>query len=144
MEALSDVLRAAKLNGGIFFQAEFPAPWSVAVNLTAQFCAPLLGPTAHLIPYQYVVEGELHAVVEGGEPKRLRSGELVLFPRNHGHLLGSDPGLPPVMAADIIVSSFGGELASIHHGGGGMPTKMICGFLGCDSVQGNPVVATLP
>jgi AraC-like DNA-binding protein len=144
MDALSDVLRAAQLNGGVFLQAEFTAPWCVSVNVTTQFWAPFLGPTAHLIPYHYVLEGDLQVVVEGGKPQRLGSGELVLFPRNDGHVLGSNPALPPVMASDVIVPSPRGELATIHHGGGGAPTRMICGFLGCESVQGNPVVATLP
>ncbi|HEU5096206.1 MAG TPA: AraC family transcriptional regulator [Reyranella sp.] len=144
MDALSDVLRATQLSGGVFLQAEFTAPWCVTVNVTTEFCAPFLGPATHLIPYHYVVEGELHTVVEGGSRRRLGSGELVLFPRNDGHVLGSDPSLPPVRAADIIVPSSRGELASIHHGGGGTATRMICGFLGCDSVQGNPLVETLP
>ena len=30
MDALSDVLRAAQLSGGVFLQAEFTAPWCVA------------------------------------------------------------------------------------------------------------------
>jgi AraC-like DNA-binding protein len=144
MDPLSDVLRAAQLTGGVFLQAEFSAPWCVAINVTTEFCAPFLGPTAHLIPYHYVVEGELHTVVEGGEPHRIGSGELILFPGNKGHLLGSDLALPPVRAADIIVPSCRGELASIHHGGGGRPTTMICGFLGCDTAQSNSVLATLP
>jgi AraC-like DNA-binding protein len=144
MDALSDVLRAADLNGGVFLQAEFTAPWCVAARLTPQFCAPFLGPTAHLIPYHYVLEGQLHASVEGGQPQQLRSGELVLFPRNDAHLLGSDLGLPAVEATEIIVPSQGGGLHSIRHGGGGAATKMVCGYLGCDSMDGNPVVATLP
>jgi AraC-like DNA-binding protein len=144
MDALSDVLRAAQLTGGVFLQAEFTAPWCVAVQVTTQFCAPFLGPTAHLIPYHYVAEGNLQVVVDDRAPQRVGTGELILFPRNDGHLLGTDPSLPPVMASDIIVPSPRGDLASIHHGGGGTPTRMICGFLGCDSVQGNPIVATLP
>lgn len=103
-----------------------------------------LGPAAHLIPYHYVVEGDLQVIVDGRAPQRVGSGELILFPRNDGHVLGSNPTLPPISAAEIIVPSPRGDLASIHHGGGGTPTRMICGFLGCDSVQGNPVVATLP
>jgi hypothetical protein len=46
MDALSDVLRAAHLNGGVFLQAEFTAPWCMAARVTPQFCAPFLGPTA--------------------------------------------------------------------------------------------------
>src|SRR5215469_2478100 len=124
MDALSDVLRAAQLSGGVFLQAEFTAPWCVAVQVTSQFCAPFLGPTAHLIPYHYVVDGELLSVVEGAEPQRVGSGELILFPRNDGHVLGSDPSLPPTMAADIIMPPSLGGLASIHHGGGGPATRM--------------------
>ena len=60
MDALSDMLRAAHLNGGVFLHAEFTAPWCMAAAMAPQFCAPFLGPTAHLIPYHYVVEGEIH------------------------------------------------------------------------------------
>ena len=66
MDALSDVLRAAHLNGGVFLQAEFTAPWCMAARVTPQFCAPFLrANTAHLILYHYVVEGELHASGRG-------------------------------------------------------------------------------
>jgi hypothetical protein len=90
-----------------------------------------------------VVEGELYAAAEGSQPQKHRSGELVLFTQNDGHLLGSDLRLPPVSARDVIVPSERGELHSIRHGGGA-PMRMICGYLGCERVQGNPVVATLP
>ena len=65
MDALSDVLRAAHLSGGVFLHAEFTAPWCIAVRVTSQLCAPFLGPTAHLVPYHYVIEGELHLALEG-------------------------------------------------------------------------------
>ena len=144
MDALSDVLRAARLSGGVFLQAEFTAPWCLIVGVTPELCAPYLGPTAHLIPYHYVVEGELHVAIGSGEAKRLRGGELVLFPHNDRHVMGSDLGLEPVPARDVIVPPEGGGLHSIRHGGGGAQTRMICGFLGCNLTYGNPVVATLP
>ena len=70
----------------------------------------LLGPASHLILYHYVVEGELHVRVEGEEAFVLRPGEVVLFPRNDLHLLGSDLDLPPVMASDIILPPQDGGL----------------------------------
>ena len=144
MDALSDVLRAAGLNGGVFLQAEFTAPWCIMVRATTALCAPFLGRAAHLIPYHYVVEGELHVAVEGAESEPLASGDVVLFPQNHGHLLASDPSLPPVFGRDVILPPEGSGLYSIRHGGGGASTRMICGYLGCDAAYGNPVVATLP
>ena len=71
MDALSDVLRVANLTGGVFLHAEFYAPWCLAARVGPEHCAPFLGPTPHLIPYHYVVEGELHIRVEGGDRESL-------------------------------------------------------------------------
>jgi AraC-like DNA-binding protein len=133
-----------QLTGGVFLQAEFGAPWCIAAQVAPEHCAPLLGPASHLILYHYVVEGELHVRLEGEEAFVLRPGEVVLFPRNDLHLLGSDLALPPVLGSDLIQPPTAGGLLAIHHGGNGARTRLVCGFLGCDSAVGNPVLATLP
>jgi AraC-like DNA-binding protein len=145
MDALSDVLRVANLTGGVFLHAEFLAPWCMAARVEPQHCAPLLGPASHLVPYHYVVEGEMRVRVEGGEAFALRAGDVILFPRNDLHLMGSDLDLPPVSARDIIQPPRDGGLSSIqHHGGDGARCRLVCGFLGYDGTQGNPVIRTLP
>jgi AraC-like DNA-binding protein len=146
MDALSDVLRVVRLTGGVFLHAEFFAPWCIAARVAPEHCTPALGPATHLILYHYVVEGELHIQVEGeaGEALVLGPGEVVLLPRNDLHLIGSDLSLPPVAGSDIIHPPKDGGLFSIHHGGGGGRTRLVCGFLGCDSAEGNPVISTLP
>lgn len=144
MDALSDVLRAAQLSGGVFLHAEFTAPWCIATRVTPKLCAPFLGPAAHLIPYHYVVEGELFIAVKGGQSQRLQGGEVVLFPQNDEHVMGSDLRLPPVPGADVMRLPERGGLYCIRHGGGGARTKMVCGYLGCETPYGNPVLATLP
>jgi len=144
MDALSDVLRAAHLSGGVFLHAEFTAPWCISVRVTSQLCAPFLGPTAHLVPYHYVIEGELHLALEDGTAQTLKSGEAVLFPQNSPHVMGSDLRLPPVFSRDVIRPPENGGLYTIAHGGGGAPTRLICGFLGSHVASGNPVLATLP
>jgi AraC-like DNA-binding protein len=144
MDALSDVLRVAHLSGGVFLHAQFTAPWCIAVHVTSQLCAPFLGPTAHLVPYHYVIEGELHVALEDGTVQTLKSGEAVLFPQNSPHVMGSDLRLPPVFAREVIRAPQDGGLYTIAHGGGGAPTRLICGFLGSDVGSSNPVIATLP
>jgi AraC-like DNA-binding protein len=146
MDALSDVLRVAHLTGGVFLNAEFFAPWCIASRVTPEYCAPVLGPVSHLILYHYVVEGELRIRVDGedGEGLVLRSGEVVLLPRNDLHLIGSDLTLSPVISSEIIQPSKDGGLFSIHHGGTGARTRMVCGFIGCARAEGNPVLSTLP
>ena len=146
MDALSDVLRVAHLTGGVFLHAEFFAPWCIAARVSPEHCTPILGPASHLIIYHYIVEGDLQIRVEGGDGENLvlRAGEVVLLPRNDLHLMGSDLSLPPVAGSDVIRPPKDGGLFTIHHGGVGGRTRMICGFLGCDSADGNPVLSTLP
>jgi len=146
MDALSDVLRVVHLTGGVFLHAEFFAPWCIAARVGPEHCAPVLGPASHLIIYHYVVEGELHIRVEGenGEGLVLGAGDVVLLPRNDLHLMGSDLRLQPVAGSDIIRPPKDGGLFSIHHGGAGERTRIVCGFLGCASAKGNPVLSTLP
>ncbi|HEY7296948.1 MAG TPA: AraC family transcriptional regulator [Xanthobacteraceae bacterium] len=145
MDALSDVLRAAHLTGGVFLRAEFFAPWCIASQLTPEHCAPVLGPASHLMIFHYVVEGELHIQVEGEEGELvIGTSEVVLLPRNDVHLMGSDLSLPAVPGNQVIRPPKDGGLYSIHHGGTGSCTRMVCGFLGSASAQGNPVISSLP
>src|SRR6202043_1185252 len=92
------------------------------------------------------VEGDFRIRIEGedGEDLTIGPGEVVLLPRNDLHLMGSDLSLPAVKGSDIIHPPKDGGLASIHHGGGGRRSRMICGFLGCASGEGNPVLSNLP
>jgi hypothetical protein len=58
--------------------------------------------------------------------------------------MGSDLSLPPTPGGDIINPPKDGGLFSIHHGGGGERTRMICGYLGCEGAKTNPVISILP
>src|SRR6516165_3463641 len=62
------------------------------IHVTPEYCGPVLGPASHLILYHYVVEGEFLLWVQDddGESLTLRSGDVVLLPRNDLHLMGTD------------------------------------------------------
>lgn len=145
MDALSDVLRVARLTGGVFLHAEFSAPWCIAAQMSPELCAPFLGPVPHLIPYHYVMEGELFCRVGGSNDQLLvKPGEVILLPHNDVHLMGSDIERNPVPASEVIQAPGDGGLFTIRHGGGGAPARLVCGFLGCDGAESNPVISTLP
>jgi AraC-like DNA-binding protein len=144
MDALSDVLRAAQLSGGVFLHAEFTAPWCMSARPSPAQCSPYLGAATHLILFHYVAEGTLDLAIDPAAPVRLRENEIALLPRNDMHLMGSNLSLPPVPAIDIIRAGENGGLRTIRHGRGGARTRVICGFLGCDSGPGSPVLAGLP
>jgi AraC-like DNA-binding protein len=144
MDALSDILRVARLSGGVFLNAEFSAPWCIAARMAPELCTPFLAAADHVIPYHYVVDGEIDVALPQQRPHRLRSGEVVLFPRNDFHMIGSDVRLPPVSAADVILDEGNRIVQAVRHGGGGDAAHMVCGYLGCDSALIMPLVSSLP
>jgi AraC-like DNA-binding protein len=144
MDALSDVLRVVRLKGGVFLHAEFTAPWCISSQIAREDCGSLLEAAEHLVLYHYVAEGRLTAQIPNGKPVEIGADEVVIFPHNHGHMLGSDVALPPVPARQIVRAPPEGGLWVIRHGGGGERTRIVCGFLGCDRLEGNPLAESLP
>ena len=105
MDLLSDVLRVARLTGGVFLRANFTAPWCIASQMAPEMCAPLLKPSKHLIQYHFIVEGSPDVCI-AGRPEttvKLQPNEVVILPHNDVHHLGSDLSLAVVNSADLAV-----------------------------------------
>jgi AraC-like DNA-binding protein len=107
-------------------------------------CGSLFALTEHLVLYHYVVEGRLMAQIGNGKPTEVEAGEVIIFPHNHAHLLGSDLDLPPVLSRQIVQQPPDGGLWVIRHGGGGKAARIVCGFLGSDRLEDKPLVGALP
>ena len=144
MDALSDVLRVMRLKGGVFLHGEFCDPWCITVKVQPQSCSPYLGETAHVIPYHFVLEGRLRVGMPDGQEFELAPGDSVMFPRNDPHLLGSDLSRPPEPSRDYVKQPMEGALYSMRVGNGSASSRIVCGFLGAEQVNGNPVIAALP
>ena len=69
--------------------------WCILSRIGPGDCGSLLEGAEHLVLYHYVVEGRLSAKIPGQKPIEITAGEVVIFPHNHEHLLGSSLDLPP-------------------------------------------------
>lgn len=143
MDALSDVLRAVRLTGGVFLEASFTAPWCVLSHITPDVIEHLMPPPAGIVAFHYVVDGQLQIQIDNEPAVLARAGEMVLLPHNDPHKLASDPRLPPVIAQSILDFQGPGRLFTVNHGGGGIGTRVVCGFLGSDA-QRHPLLESLP
>jgi AraC-like DNA-binding protein len=143
MDALSDVLRVVGLTGGVFMDARFTAPWCVTGTIGRDRCTPYMAPPAHVIGFHYLLDGECFTAVEGQEPCALKAGDMVIYPRNEDHRIGSDVRMPLTETSDLVQSPEGVGVSRIDHGGGGAECRLVCGFLGGDA-QLEPLIATLP
>jgi AraC-like DNA-binding protein len=143
MDAVSELLQATRLSGGVFLDAEFTAPWCVHSGVTAEACAQFGVRAAHVIGYHCVSEGRMILELDGHEPVEVENGEIVLLPHNEQHRLCSDVGLQAVNVESEVEPGNNGSVSRIHHGGGGVPTRMLCGFLATE-LQGDPILRLLP
>jgi AraC-like DNA-binding protein len=142
-DALSDLLRVVRLTGGVFLDAQFTAPWCVASQVGPEDWQPLMTEPARVAAFHYVSAGRLLLEVAGEPPVELRSGTVVMLPRNDPHTLASDKGLRPVSSEDLARAESDGGLARIQFGGGGEKTHIVCGFVGTEA-QCHPLLDALP
>jgi AraC-like DNA-binding protein len=145
LQALTELLRNLRLSGGVFLDAEFTEPWCITAQVGPEDCRPYMPPPAHIVGYHYVLQGDLWVTVAEGESLPARAGDLLLLPRNELHRLGSAPGLAPVHAAALIQPAADGGRgpATIRYGGGGVPARLMCGYLGAEDPR-DPLLANLP
>lgn len=143
MDPFSEVLRSVRLTGGVFLDSHFTAPWSVLAQLSAEDCRLALSHPTQMIAYHFIVDGNLYVGIDGEPPVEVRAGEIILLPRNDPHTLGSEPGLAPISARDLVQPAADGGLHRIVHGGGGKPAHVVCGFLAGEELH-NPLIASLP
>jgi AraC-like DNA-binding protein len=141
--SFATILRTLRVSGGIFLEARFSAPWCVAARVGPEDCAAYTPIPAHVLAFHYVSGGTMLAAIEGHAPIPVAAGEMVLFPRNDVHTLGTDLSLPPFDTEQLIRPGPDGELARIEHGGGGEAARLVCGFLGTDR-RHEPLLALLP
>jgi AraC-like DNA-binding protein len=142
-DALSDMLRVVRLFGGVFLHADFTEPWCLLSQVKPGDCGALLPNAEHVILYHYVVAGRMALKIADAPAVEVVAREAVILPHNDAHRMGSDLGLTAVDSHEIIQPAAGG-LAMIRHGGGGAQTRIICGYLGCRNLAGNPLLSALP
>src|SRR5215467_8980709 len=89
MDVLSEVLKVVKLEGAVYFNGEFSAPWNFRSPASHRL-APYLAPGAgHVIIYHLLIEGRGHAETQDGLRVSLGPGDIVVFPHGDPHVIGN-------------------------------------------------------
>jgi AraC-like DNA-binding protein len=145
VDPLSEILSGVKLNGALFFTADFSAPWGIESPHSSTL-VPLLAPgSSHLLIYHCVIDGCAMVEVEGNSPLRLEPGDIVVFPHGDPHRMTSSDGtLENRQTGEILDRIRTGGLVPLRSGGGGETTRFVCGFMACDPALGKPVLSGLP
>ncbi len=129
-DPVARVMETLRLGGAAFSLAELSAPWGVASgeHETGLFHA--------------VIAGSCWATIDGREPVYLSSGQVVLFPHGHHHVLLDDRD-SQVSPAWQRASNENG-LARLHIDGGGKETTLLCGTVHFGQSGLHPMLSALP
>lgn len=144
-DVLSDVLRAIRLTGAVYFDFNLSTPW-VAEAPPSDAIAPRVMPGAdRVIEFHLIASGSCWGQLVDERPIRLGEGDLIVFPQGDPHILSSAPGMRT--APDLSIFSRGtSPLPLAYELGGGGPdrTHIVCCFMGCDDRPFNPLLSSLP
>lgn len=146
VDVLSEVLRAVRLRGAVFYSVTASSPW-VAEAPPSRELAPHVMPGAeHVIEYHVVVSGSCWGGLIGEPALRLSAGDIVVFPQGDAHVMASSDGMRGPTDLSVHERAAVQRLpVSVDYGGTGRdPVQVVCGFLACDARPFNPLLAALP
>ena len=148
-DTLSEVLRAVRLKGAVFFDVEATEPWVAEALPAKSIASAILPDSEHVMEYHVVTSGSCWASVIGRdiEPIRLSAGDVVAFPQGDAHIMSSSPGMrgdPGPDAAALPADAAQLPVLMDLDGGGATGAHLVCGFLGWDTRPFNPLIDALP
>jgi AraC family transcriptional regulator, alkane utilization regulator len=146
MDALSDVLKSVRLEGAVYLNAEFTAPWCVSAGFGLGAARARLAGAEHVLYFHYLAEGGCKVRLASGEVRDAAAQDLVIFPQEEHHVMGSDLQLAPVAAGSLLPPNLARDtdVVQLRHGGGGEATRIVCGYLACDRTMCRLLFDPLP
>jgi AraC-like DNA-binding protein len=145
VDAFSQILSGVKLNGAVFFSAEFSAPWGFSTPPPSAIADEFVTSTEHLVLYHFVIDGGALVQLIDGPSVELTAGDVVIFPNAFQHHMTSGRGsVPPFPNYGISSKIKSRDLSPLRAGGGGATSRFVCGYMTCDPHLCRPVLAGLP
>ena len=127
-----DVIRRIRVRSGEYYRPEFRAPWGVSVSRNC--------PVFHVVKHgncQLEFPG-------GGDPILMSEGDCAIVVRGDAHVIRTAPSARIVNFFDLLKTHPGGAAGTIHFGGSGALTSMLCGGAAFETGLHNPLISILP
>ena len=148
MDVLSDVLRAVRLTGAVYFDIDAGSPWVGESPATAAIARRVMPEAEHVIAFHVIMSGSCWVALGNRQdpPLQIHAGDVVVFPGGDPNVLSSTPGArgTPDMAMYYRPIDASLPFTLLNGGDGTDRTRFVCGYLGCDARPFNPLLAALP
>lgn len=148
MDVLSDVLRAVRLTGAVYFDVRARAPWVAETPAVSSICQSVMPEFERVISFHIMLQGWCWAQIadESDPPVKLETGDAVIFIGGDAHFMTTQQGQRAQPDMNLYRRPVDRPLPFILNelGGDGEPARFVCGYLGCDARPFNPVIDALP
>jgi len=143
MDALSEVLKAVKLDSAFFFNAEFSAPWCFQSPNSGKLAPYINQSSGHVIVYHLLIEGRAYGRL-GDERLEILPGDVLIFPHGDSHNVESGACQSAVNGEGELRRIFSQGLKLSRMGGGGEAARFVCGYMVCERSLSQVFLAGLP
>ena len=144
MDVLSEVLKVVRLQGAMFYNGEFSAPWSFRSPASCNVAPFVAAGAEHVIIYHLLTDGRASARLEDGERLALEAGDVVIFPHGDPHIIENGRSINSVDLSQELARIFSQGLRLARSGGGGDVTKFVCGYMACEPRLSQVFLGGLP
>ena len=147
MDALSDVLRAVRLTGAIFFDVHASEPWVAETPPGASIVGQMFPGAEHLMSYHVMTRGPCWAsVIDGDRRSTSRPATSSSFRTATRTRCPARPACASRRTRRSTVRRATDSCRSRCRWATAETTRrsFVCGFLGCDAGPFNPLLAALP
>ena len=143
--SLDLALGRLRLDGAIFFRAEFSEGWSYESPAAADELAQQLRPGAkRLIIFHIVAAGSCWIALADGEPHLAGEGDVIVLPYGDPHRMGGEEPATCVPIFSLLEPPPWETLPVLRHGAGGRRTEVVCGYLHSEDPLFDPRLRALP
>jgi AraC-like DNA-binding protein len=147
MDMLSNVLGSVRFESARFFHTELGAPWRLCCERQPAAARAQTQGAAHWVGFHFIAEGRCKVKLRDSEETyEAGAGDVLLFPRDDGHVMGSDLHAMALDPERVLGpgGACGTAVSPARHGGGGAVTRVVFGYLACDRNMMRPFFETLP
>jgi AraC-like DNA-binding protein len=140
---LVTALERLRLDGAVFFRAEFTEPWSFTSPLR-EITSVLHPGATRMILFHVVAQGRCWVSLPGGDRHWARGGDVIVLPYGDDYLMGGVEAAQTVPILSLITRPPWTTMPVVAHGAGGGRTDLVCGHLRSDDALFDPAMAALP
>lgn len=143
-DPLDAALARLRLEGAIFLRGEYTERWAYDSPPGADLAALLRPGAARLVFFHIVAKGRCWIALDDGEPLWADEGDVIVIPYGDQHTMGGAEPCDRVPVVSLLDPPPWSTMPVIHHGTGGAPTSIVCGYLHCEDALFDPALQAFP